>query len=168
LGGLALLYPWLGAYLGTPPGVLAAAPGIDPEAAARAHALRSLVGPYPGAAHKDDPLLLILAGIDPAWSVLGIPDMEAAEPAALDAATTALLRSLAAVLRGFEAAPADYLRQHFLVRPGTLDAATGSVIRIRLEPAALDPVIRRLPYPLSGFRLPWTPSFTLAIGLGNA
>ncbi len=141
--GLVYLYPWLGDLLD------------DREELERVQLLGALV--EPGADDRlRDPFVRLLAGIEPGAE--REPPTAAREPirATQEDAAAAVLGTFAAALPGFEGSTPAFLRAHVVCRAGLLEPHPDGY-RLVLEPAPLDPVLVRLPYPLAPFRLPWAP-----------
>ncbi|WP_173163708.1 contractile injection system tape measure protein [Phytohabitans suffuscus] len=153
VGGLVLLYPWLGGYC-------AAAERLVPEAGpvpARRAALALLAGADPA-----DPLVRLLAG-DPDWAGTGAPALADPEPAVAEALEpAAVLAAFAGLLPGFAASTPGYVREQWVRRPAALLRDGGDTVLLRLGRRPLDLVLDHLPYPLGAVRLPWTPR----IGVG--
>jgi hypothetical protein len=152
VGGLVLLWPWLGGFLER-----AAADHADlDDVAVRRLALARLVPDLDGADHDD--LVRFLAG----------DNLE--EPAApldrnglqdeVDDDADGVLRAFGAVLPGFERSSLDYLRRELVRRPGLLDV-DAEPARLVLPTMPLDPVLTFLPFPLGIVRLPWTPALAI-------
>jgi hypothetical protein len=140
-GGLVLLYPWLAA----------AVPECDlaPEDARRATYAALAGDPY----LQHDPLVRLLAGLDPAAPTLQVDVDVDPEP---------VLRAFAGMLRGFEASSAAYLQEHLIRRPARVEPL-GDAVLVRLSPMPLDVVLNALPYPLGVVRLPWTPPLAVEL-----
>jgi len=150
-GGLVLLWPWLRDLLAGDLPPVRGLRGTPPEVAARLWALAGLLGderePF-----LPDPLVRLLAGADPAAE----HRFESAEGGAV-AGTAAVLGSFAASLPGFGDSSAAFVREHLLLRGALLEPVEDDVVRVRIEPLPLDPILSRLPYPLGPFRLADTP-----------
>ncbi len=143
-GGIVFLYPWLGDLLD------------GAEESERLWLLGALVEPE-RAEPPADPLLRVLAGGDPAAEPFGTPRPAPGVRAAHASAANGTLAAFAALLPGFERSSSDFLRAHVLRREALLEPHPEGGFRLVLEPAPLDPVLVRLPYPLAAFRLPWAP-----------
>jgi hypothetical protein len=142
-GGLVYLYPWLGDLLD------------GRELRERVWALGAIVEPD-AEQPLVDPLVRLLAGDDPARDPEPplLPDDEDRAAHAADAER--LLAGFAALLPGFAGSTPGYLRANVVHRGALLEPLADGSHRLLLEPAPLDPVLERLPYPLAAFRLPWT------------
>jgi Contractile injection system tape measure protein len=155
VGGLVLLWPWLGTFLEQ-----ATADHADlDEVGVRRLAIARLVPDLEGA-DRDD-LVRFLAGADLQEPAATLDRLRLG--AEVDDAADGVLRAFAAVLPGFERSSLDYLRRELVRRPGLLelDADPG---RLVLPPMPLDPVLALLPYPLGIVRLPWTPALAISLG----
>jgi hypothetical protein len=167
VGGLVLLYPWLGSYLDRSASILDELHPYD----ARRIALSLIAAPYirvdgegpqPCAEAmrlQHDPLVRSLAGSGPDVDTLDL-DLSSMPVAMRDAVAgdaEALLRTFAGFLPGFERSTPGFLRRNLVVRPAEIEQAEDGAIRITLLPAALDVLVARLPYPLGTFALAWTP-----------
>jgi contractile injection system tape measure protein len=146
--GLALLYPWLEDHM-TP----------APDQTARTWALAVLADPADPGRAALDPFVRALAGDDPRRDPCGRPLVPPGELAELIAAGDAVLRSLAALLPGFERSTPAYLRRELVCREGMLERARAGVFALVLERKPLDVLIDLLPFPLAPFRMPWTDAF---------
>jgi len=146
--GLALLYPWLADLCRA---AVELHPGLD-EAAVRAHALAVLVDPDdPGLV--TDPLVGFLAG-------LGEPlSLQSALPHDDELRVNAerALASFASLLPGFAESSPDFVRNEWIHRTGLVDFELDPA-RLTAATHPLDVVLSRLPYPLSLFKLPWSPA----------
>ncbi|WP_297084447.1 contractile injection system tape measure protein [uncultured Demequina sp.] len=141
-GGLVLLYPWLGDLCDA---ASDARPDQDPVVARRRTLSVLAAGDHRAV---DDPLVRVLAGStdEPGGEAeVRDEDIEAAER---------VLAAFAALLPGFDESSATFIRDGWITRPALIDA--GPPVRVTAESAPLDVVLSRLPYPLAGFRLPWT------------
>jgi hypothetical protein len=166
-GGLVLLYPWLADYLDEAARALgrdaSRALGDATEADLRRVALAVLADP----ADTDlqcDPLVMVLAGRNPAAQAPLMPDgAAAARPA------EAALRRFAASLPGFARSSAAYLRTGFLLRPALLEEDTDGLgtVGVELGELPLDIALARLPYPLGLFTLPWSPPVRMRFAAGS-
>ena len=153
--GLVLLYPWLEAHLSAALPQAEAPPGAPPEVGPRLWALAALAQAEPVADTVLDPLVLALAGDEPgrdlgAWRPVPPDHLEAlCEPAG------GVLAAFAGALPGFAGSSPDYVRREFLGRHGAIEP-DGDALAVVLEPAPLDLMLDRLPYPLAPFTLPWS------------
>jgi hypothetical protein len=146
-GGLVLLYPWLADLLAeeTEPGC---------ELTFRLRALAAVAAPGAEEALLSDPLVRVLAGDDPGTSFRRqVPPREAE---ALRERADGVVRSFAACLPGFERSSPEYLRRYLLDRGALVARLRDGGFGARLEPAPLDPVLVRLPYPIASFRFAWS------------
>jgi hypothetical protein len=146
-GGLVLLYPWLADLL---------AEDVEPgtELAYRLWALAAVVSPGDEESLLPDPLVRALAGDDP-----GPPFRPVEQPAEADSLVDradGVIHSFAACLPGFEGSTPGYLRRFLLERGALVARLPEGGFGVRLEPAPLDPLLARLPYPLSSFRFAWS------------
>jgi hypothetical protein len=152
VGGLVLLWPWLGGFL-----EWATADHADlDDITVRRLALARLVPELKGA-DRDD-LVRCLAGDD--LHEQAAPLDRLCLRAEVDDAAAGVLRAFAAVLPGFERSSLDYLRRELVRRPGLLDV-DAEPARLVLPPMPLDPVLAFLPYPLGIVRLPWTSALAI-------
>lgn len=166
VGGLVLLYPWLGSYLARSTSTLRK---LHPDDARRV-ALTLIADPCVGGQDvasprqrgegmrlQHDPLVRVLAGAEPEAETLDLDVslMPAATHQAVVRDADALLRTFAGFLPGFERSTPGFLRRNLVVRPAEVEAVDG-VIQVTLSPGALDVLVARLPYPLGTFALGWT------------
>jgi hypothetical protein len=158
VGGVLLLYPWLGAFL-----TRAAAEAADLHPTdARRRALAVL-------AHRElervqhDPLLRVLAGTDAEADTRDL-DLDG-DLTRLRGEADALLRAFAGLLPGFERSTAAYVRTHLIARPARLEPR-GDALHVTLPPAPLDVLVARLPYPLGTITLAWTPTVHVHLEVG--
>lgn len=152
VGGVALLWPWLPAFLEQ---AAALHPGMQ-AVSARRLALARLVPDCDGV--DGDALTRFLTGDDLESPALTLATL--ARQDEIDEAAHGVLRSFASVLPGLERSSFDYLRRELLVRPGALDLGVQPA-RLTLSPMPLDPVLAFLPYPIGMVKLPWTTPFAI-------
>lgn len=150
--GLALLYPWLTDVCRSAENLH---PGVDPVDV-RAFALAALVDPADDQL-TDDPLVRVLAGATPRppRSRIRLPRADAVVAEAERA-----LESFASLLPGFESSSAEFVRREWVKRTGLLERDR-EPMRLTAATHPLDVVLMRLPYPVSLFKLPWSPPITV-------
>jgi hypothetical protein len=152
VGGLILLWPWLGAFLER---ATAEHADLD-EVGVRRLAVARLV-PELEDADRDD-LARFLSGDDLEQPAAPLDRLRLADE--VGEAADDVLRAFAAMLPGFERSSLDYLRRELVRRPGLLDV-DAEPARLALPPMPLDPVLAFVPYPLGIVRLPWTPALAI-------
>jgi hypothetical protein len=147
--GLVLLWPWLA-------DVCRAAetlhPGLTPHRV-RAHALAWLADPDDPAL-VDDPLVRLLIGA-PADEDADLPGFDRPLPG-LDEVTERTLAAFAGLLPGFSSSSSRFVRYEWVVRLGVLDATTDPAGLVAAT-HPLDVLLPKLPYPVTLFKLPWSP-----------
>lgn len=149
--GLALLYPWLADLCRAAEGLH---PGLDP-AEVRAVALAALVDPADHAL-TDDPLVRVLAGCAASPHVrVRLPQADA-----VVAEADRALESFASLLAGFESSSPEFVRREWVARTGLLEQDR-EPMRLTAATHPLDVVLTRLPYPVSLFKLPWSPPISV-------
>lgn len=146
--GLILLWPWLADVCRE---AEALHPREDP-ARVRVQALAQLADPG-DLSLVADPLIRFLAGAAESDDV-------ASPCSGLDAITDSALASFAALLPGFGASTPRFVRDQWVLRLGILDA-TSSPARLVAATHPLDVLLSQLPYPLSLFKLPWSPMLSV-------
>jgi hypothetical protein len=147
--GLFLLYPWLADHCRR---AVDLHPGAD-ETEVRARALAAVVDPG-DLGLVADPLVALLAGIRPGG--ISAPAVPLPRQAEVDAEAGRVLASFAALLPGFGASSAPFVRREWIRRAGLVDPELDPV-RVEVVSHPLDVVLPALPYPYSLVKLPWSP-----------
>ena len=166
--GLVFLHPWLRHFLEEGVAELGS---LEPGRVGvrRCLLLASLLG-EPGAL-ASDPLIRFLAGDDPAQPWIPPKERESALPLALDRAE-GVLDLFAAAFPGTRSQLShSMIRDHILHRTGTVhplrthntDTEMAPLV-VRPDPGPLDALVHALPYPVTLFKLPWTPPIQVLFG----
>jgi hypothetical protein len=161
MGGLALLHPWLPRAMRD--AVAALAPRDAEEVIRVRGELLMLACPPgpPGSPLPDDPLLRLLAGLDPrgtGWPPAGCDPAASAERLALPAHR--LLRSFADAVPGLKAHGDELIRDHFMRRTALL-RDRGTAWDVLMGRNQLDVLMAASPIPLGMVKLPWAPLLEL-------
>jgi hypothetical protein len=149
VAGLALLWPWLA-------DVCRQTEALHPRLTGhrvRAHALAGLADPGDPALTAD-PLVQLLAGV-PAGEDVDLPGLDG-PLAGLDEAAERTLAAFAGLLPGFGSSSSRFVRDQWVLRLGVLDATTDPADLVTAT-HPLDILLPRLPYPVTLFKLPWSP-----------
>jgi hypothetical protein len=157
LGGLVLLYPWLGDFLAA---ACEEHRQLNPRAVRRLALAR--IAPDVGSG-ASDPLLRFLAGddpLEPATALAPLPDCDVADEAALG-----VLHAFAAVLPGFERSTPEFIRREFIIRYGVL-ATTSKPAELLADPMPLDLALAQLPYPIGLVQLAGAPFLAVRLERG--
>lgn len=155
VAGLVLCYPWLAELCREAEQVH---PLTEPSHARRVVLAVLVGGDEADAGLLDDPLVRFLAGAPddaPPSSALAPVDT-----GPLAAPATHVLARLAGLLPGFERSTPGFVRTSWLVRPGLLDTDRRPA-HLLAATMPLDVMLHRLPFPVTAFRLPWTPPLTV-------
>ncbi len=147
--GLVLLWPWLA-------DMCREAEALHPRRTphrVRAHALAGLADPDDPALTAD-PLVRLLASA-PASRDVGLPGLDG-PLAGLGEAAERILAAFAGLLPGFGSSSSRFVRDQWVRRLGVLDATSGPAGLVAAT-HPLDVLLPRLPYPVTLFKLPWSP-----------
>jgi hypothetical protein len=147
--GLVLLWPWLA-------DVCRETEALHPRLTGhrvRAHALAGLADPGDPALTAD-PLVRLLAGV-PAGEDVDLPGLDG-PLAGLDEAAERILAAFAGLLPGFGSSSSQFVRDQWVLRLGVLDATTDPAGLVAAT-HPLDVLLPSLPYPVTLFKLPWSP-----------
>ncbi len=166
--GIVFLHPWLRRYLEEGVSELGA---VEPVRIPfrRCLLLASLLGePGPLAS---DPLIRLLAGDDPNRPWTPPEERESALPLALDRAEGVLDRFAGAFPGTRSQLSHGMIREHILQRTGTVHPLyrqgledEDPTLVVRPDPGPLDALVHALPYPVTLFKLPWTPPIQVLFG----
>ncbi len=151
--GLALLWPWLADVCRE---ALRSAPEGEPHWL-RAHVLARVADPEdPGL--LEDPLVRLLAGVpDDDLGTVPAPDTWLST---VDDSAERALAAFAGLLPGFGTSSPRFVRDQWVVRLGLLDATT-TPAQLVAATHPLDVLLPKLPYPVSLFKLPWSPPISV-------
>jgi hypothetical protein len=153
--GLVLLYPWLPEHCRRAERLH---PRLDPLDVREA-ALATLAAPCdPDLA--DDLLVGFLAGRAELVSRHHRTRVPLTYEAEVQESAADVLASYVSLLPGFENSSAQFIRENWIARLGTLDPGREPAL-LTAASHPLDVVLPRLPYPVGLFKLPWSPPLSV-------